>query len=1051
MSNSKLSALCDHVIEAGWLATVIVTPLFFSGYSSTIMDADKVALLRSIASIMAAAWLIQWIEARRLPRSQPMTSWRSPMVLPTLLVVGAYLLATATSIVPRTSLFGSYQRAQGTYTLISFVVVFAMIAQGLRTRQQRDRLIVTIILTSLPIALYGIMQKYGLDPLSWSSNFDGRSGSTVGNPIFLGAYLIMVFALTFAKVAENAQAVWAARQSGSPLLARVVLTILYALIAVAQTVALIVTDSRGPFLGWFAGVVLFVLLMALIGRKWKWVLGTVGFGFIGVLFLIALNLPNTPLARLRALPAFDRLGNLANPTGEFRLFTWENAARLVLPHAPIQFPDGAPDALNAIRPLVGYGPDAMPLVYTQVAPASSFSGDAGTDRSHNATWDAGVTTGAIGMVAYQLLFLSIFLYGFRWLDLIRTDRERNAFVGLWIGLGAAGALAAIVVGQPLYLGVALPAGNIAAIVLYLALFALGAGVQPQLGAARRGDQILLVGLLAGLFAHYVESQFGIDVPPTQTMFWVFAGLLVVLGSRQLDAAPAPALSRSSARRSALPSWVGSAVGYAIVVTTILSTLVYEFVLYAKGVSDPLLILWRGLTFNPVRNGTDYTILALILFVWIFATVLALTEMVRSHAFEPTNRLRAALLLLAALPLVLTALFALGLAAQLGALPYIPIPAPHLETVLALARQAVGIVNYYALALFVLVALMVLALFAESKSRSAAWSTSKWGRFALVPLVLITLWWINAVNLTPMRADATYRLGQLFDNQSDWNTAIALYQRAILLTPANDAYYMTLGRAYQQKSTLPNATASAQFNAGTSAAEIVSQDDARLAGLSRLDLLFAAQALLLRARELNPLYTDHTINLARFYQPELPVDAPSKTKLMDLANQYYSEAQRLSPNSVSLWNERADFDLTFENNPDAAIQKLDASLARDPRAAQTYQYLGNAYAEKNDVAAAIDAYQKALALQPKSAEAQSKVAFLYYQQGRVNDSIQAYLKYIQLMPNAQNIWEAHKNLALIYQAAGNLPAAVSEAQVAARLAPSQFTTQLADLVKQLQNQ
>ena len=38
MNSTKLSAFCDWVIEVGWLAAVIVTPLFFNVYSSRIFD-----------------------------------------------------------------------------------------------------------------------------------------------------------------------------------------------------------------------------------------------------------------------------------------------------------------------------------------------------------------------------------------------------------------------------------------------------------------------------------------------------------------------------------------------------------------------------------------------------------------------------------------------------------------------------------------------------------------------------------------------------------------------------------------------------------------------------------------------------------------------------------------------------------------------------------------------------------------------------------------------------------------------------------------------------
>jgi tetratricopeptide (TPR) repeat protein len=493
------------------------------------------------------------------------------------------------------------------------------------------------------------------------------------------------------------------------------------------------------------------------------------------------------------------------------------------------------------------------------------------------------------------------------------------------------------------------------------------------------------------------------------------------------------------------------MSYALVLALILSTLIFEFVKYEKGLSDPLAILWRGLTFDPVRNTSTYAVLGLIVSVWIVAIVLTFSEMTRSQVFGSSNSRREGSICLAAVPIALSALFALGLAIELGAMPYIPVPAQRIENVQSLATQAVGIVDYYTIALFLLLLMVAIALMLESKLFSRAWSVNKWALIAFVPAVAMTLLWINVVNLNPIRADDIYRLGKVFDDQSDWNAATALYKRAIGLAPANDAYYMTLARALQQKSVLANTTAASLFNDKTLAPEILSQDDQRAAGLNRLDLLYASQALLLRARELNPLYLVHTINLARFYHPELPVATPDKTKLVDLANQYYVEAQRLDPNSVPLWNERADFDLTYKNDPDAAIQKLNESLARNVEFEQTYLGLGKAYAAKKELTPAIQAYQKALALDPKSAEAEGKLAFLYYQQGQANESVQAYVSYINLAPDAQNVWEAHKNLALIYEQEGNLDGAVRQAQLAASLAPKEYVAELNDLVSQMQKQ
>ena len=82
-----------------------------------------------------------------------------------MLLVLAYLISTIFSISPKVSLWGSYQRLQGTYTALSYIVIFALMATHLRSRAQVDRLGTTIILTSLPVGLYGIIQHSSSLPI----------------------------------------------------------------------------------------------------------------------------------------------------------------------------------------------------------------------------------------------------------------------------------------------------------------------------------------------------------------------------------------------------------------------------------------------------------------------------------------------------------------------------------------------------------------------------------------------------------------------------------------------------------------------------------------------------------------------------------------------------------------------------------------------------------------------------------------------------------------------------------------------------------------------
>ncbi|UCC54094.1 MAG: hypothetical protein JSV68_08995, partial [Anaerolineaceae bacterium] len=197
--DSKLSRICDGLIEAGWLAAVIISPLFFNLHSSRIFEPDKVTLLRSITLFMAAAWLIKFIDQqgwRSLDWSRwrgEHSIWRMPFVMPVTLLVVIYLVSTAFSVTPVLSWAGSYQRLQGTYTILAYIVIFALLVTTIRTRQQITRLVSVIIVTSIPISLYGMMQRLGLDPISWASQLvQTRISSTLGNSIFLAAYLIMV-------------------------------------------------------------------------------------------------------------------------------------------------------------------------------------------------------------------------------------------------------------------------------------------------------------------------------------------------------------------------------------------------------------------------------------------------------------------------------------------------------------------------------------------------------------------------------------------------------------------------------------------------------------------------------------------------------------------------------------------------------------------------------------------------------------------------------------------------------------------------------------------
>lgn len=269
---TKLSIFCDKIIEAGWLAAVITVPLYFNIYSARTFEPDKITLLRSIVSIMILAWLIAVIEKgfsdpgeAGLAVAGRVRQWlKIPLFLPTAALILVYLISTILSLSPTVSFWGSYQRMQGTYSTLAYIAVFALIAGNLRTREQAERLVTTVILTSIPISLYGIVQKYGLDPLPWAGDVTTRVAANLGNAIFVASYLIVVVPLTLIRLIESMTAIIKEEQAswGHTILAAV-----YIFTLAIQIITIIFSQSRGPMLGILGASFVMGLLILLLLRQ----------------------------------------------------------------------------------------------------------------------------------------------------------------------------------------------------------------------------------------------------------------------------------------------------------------------------------------------------------------------------------------------------------------------------------------------------------------------------------------------------------------------------------------------------------------------------------------------------------------------------------------------------------------------------------------------------------------------------------------------------------------------------------------------------------------
>jgi tetratricopeptide (TPR) repeat protein len=271
---TRLTAWCNGILEAGWLIALLLIPLFFNIHSERVFEPDKIALLRSITLLMLVVWIVRWIDQRGWEQWHPRhpaapwhpAAWkRHPLLVTVVLLVALYLFTTLFSLAPRISLLGSWQRLQGTYTTLSYIAIFGMVITTLRTRAQWERIVTVLIITSIPVSFYAMLQKFQLDPLPWGGNTSVRVAGHLGNAIFIAAWLIMVMPLTAVRIVESFRAILRdqALPWSEPLRASA-----YLFLLLIQFLAIYWTQSRGPLLGLGVGLFAFglILLVALRNR-----------------------------------------------------------------------------------------------------------------------------------------------------------------------------------------------------------------------------------------------------------------------------------------------------------------------------------------------------------------------------------------------------------------------------------------------------------------------------------------------------------------------------------------------------------------------------------------------------------------------------------------------------------------------------------------------------------------------------------------------------------------------------------------------------------------
>lgn len=992
---------------------VLLLPVYFNTYTSRIFEADKAALLRALAVVIAVAGSVAAVRGRRAPSPATGSRWRRPLVVAALAWAAAAVVSTALALSPRLALVGSFERQHGLGTVLACVVAFIGVAFALRRGEQVERLLDALLLATVPVCGIALLQRLSLDPLPWGRDMSLRVASSFGNPIFLGAFLCMVIPLTLHRVLAH----WSLRsERGAGSGAALWLVALEGGVLVLQVVTLFLTGSRGPMLGALAGLFFLALIEAARRRHKAAGSALVGAALVGVLCVLALNLGGDRLQGLRETPLLARYSRLLDPdqnSSRVRTLIWDANARLVRANTRIEFADGRADPWRLLRPLVGYGPENLRTVFFRFYPPELALAERRTvsaDRSHNFGWDLLTMQGLLGLAAYLGLIGLLIHQSLVRLGLLAGRRDTLALVAA-MGTGAVALCAALAAWRGAgYLPLGVVAGALCGLVAYLAAASrrwVGAGNQDP---GRRGAGVPLgAAILASLLAHVVESQFGIVVVATALCFWVLLG--VVAAEVETDGA---AVAGGSPAPHAL--WAG-ALAAAVPAALLAGTVLFAFTKNAAMDRSAWRVLRDSLLRAPGRPGASIGVVLVVAATWITALLLPWLRR-RARGVGEGGTMAAA----AGLGALLTGIYAWANAAAVARLAVVSGPDPvgeqarRLEWHQSLAFLAVGVA----------VVALGWALQPKRERTSGRGAGLAWLTGAAAGGVAVLL--AFRLGLVPCHADLNFKLGETLATAGRHSEAVRLLELAQRLAPWEDMVALRLGGALME-------------------AARVERDAA-----TRETLMAEAIRHLSRAQRLEPANRDHAVNLGRAHRnlALFATDPAVRRKHAESAASHYAAAARLSPNQAEIWEEWSMVLGRLLGRPDEALAHLRHSLEVDPYNDWTHALIGNHHfnaarltptpgAATAEFGEALRHYDEAIRLCPERNRGRAMEYHLW--RARVFNALRDWDQAVTACRAAMELgvqraswWRIHKTLALLHQQAGRHDLAMVEAAEAVRGAP-----------------
>ena len=385
-----------QAVVFGGLFLVLFLPLYVENDFFFPFITGKNFAFRILVEIVFAAWVLLalWDVQYR-----PKFSWILPAFGSLLVIMFA---ANALGEYPLKSFWSNFERMDGYVTLVHVFLYTLVLGSVLTTHKLWSYFLNTTVAVALVVALYGLAQYTGV-----IEGGRDRIDSRLGNAAYMAVYMLFhLFFVGFLAVRSKVT----------------LHQVLYGVIGLIFVYTLLLTGTRGTFIGFVGGIVAAVTYIALFGRgvpalRTYATGGLITLAIIGLVFVAVKDtamVQNTgPLARIANI---DLKADLV-VRGTIWGMAWEGVKE---------------------RPLLGYGQGNFNYVFNEKYDASLYAQEQWFDRVHNILFDWLIAGGLLGFIAYfSIMAAALFYLLIEPVFLKRESKftvvERAVLTGLLVG------------------------------------------------------------------------------------------------------------------------------------------------------------------------------------------------------------------------------------------------------------------------------------------------------------------------------------------------------------------------------------------------------------------------------------------------------------------------------------------------------------------------------------------------------------------------------------------------------------------------------------------